>query len=157
MAKDFICPYSGASQDIVFMEGNPSGYCLVGGFDPALPFLEAEDGEAAFRMRGGVRNAVDTPSCPYTGSEVRFTYNRGLWWPQGNIFQPFGRWRHKSELAWAAQMRDGVPPDGAKPYYPKVEVVGEVEPPVADDTVSVEVDEELIEDVLKGKKGGKKK
>ena len=142
------CLYSGVEQALTFLEGNPSGWCLVGGFDPSLPFISAEDGEAAFRMRNGKRNVVSKPSCPYTGNPVYFNYSRGLWWPSGNFFNPYGKWRSKEELIYASEMRDGKNPDREAPEPSVLQAVTEREPPPPVDTDEVEVDEDKVEELL---------
>lgn len=120
----FICQYSGLAQQLMFIDGpGPSGWSLVGGMDPGLPFLEHDDGVAFFRRRKGVANAVPTPSCPYTGVEVVFEYRNGLWWATGNIFKPYKTWAHKEELIYFASFRNGK----TRRKEPKIAVVHAVE------------------------------
>lgn len=106
--KTLTCLYSGLGQQIMFAPGpDQYGWSLVGGFDPALPFLSYEDGEAAFRRRNGNENAVERASCPYTGKPVDFNFVNGLWWPKGDIFQPYASWMNKEELIYRASFRAG--------------------------------------------------
>lgn len=106
--RKFVCLYSGLLQELLFLEGpDRHGWSLIGGFDPSLPFLSAEEGEAAFRMRMGKPDGVERASCPYTGAPVEFHYDHGLWWPKGDFFNPYHSWVRKDELLYRASFRSG--------------------------------------------------
>ena len=106
--RTFTCLYSGLEQQLLFVPGpDRHGWSLVGGFDPSLPFLSRGDGEAAFRRRNGKENAVERAACPYTGKPVDFHFSNGLWWPKGDIFQPYASWLDKEELVYRASFRAG--------------------------------------------------
>lgn len=83
------------------------GWSLVGGFDPDLPFVSEEDGNAAFRRRNGKANAVIRPSCPYTNKTVTLQFKHGLWWPTGEFFRPYAPWKHREELVYRASFKAG--------------------------------------------------
>ena len=106
--KTFTCLYSGLEQQLLFVPGpDRHGWSLIGGFDPSLPFLSYEDGEAAFRRRDGKENAVERAACPSTGKLVYFNFINGLLWPTGDIFQPYATWMRKEELIYRASFRAG--------------------------------------------------
>jgi hypothetical protein len=124
MANGFTCPYSGAEQRVVFdPDLSHAGWRVEGGFDPALPFLDRDSGFAAYRMRGGVPNAVKLPQCPYTGKPITIVKRGNLWFGEGAYYKPMQTQLYKEDVQYALNMRMGRAPKGAtKPNHASVVV-----------------------------------
>jgi hypothetical protein len=101
------------------------GYYLVGGFDPALPFLSEEAGLQALRTRKGKPDAVKRLFCPYTGKPVELVERNNLWFVEGSFFSPSKRYQFDADLMYEMSFRGGKKPGFERNERPKIEVIGE--------------------------------
>lgn len=104
------CAYTGATMTLEFDEDvRHSGWWLRGGFDPSVGFLTREEAVAAFCRRPRGRK-VKTPRCAYTGAEVSLVCRDGLWFAEGDVFNPRDRVPRKQDLLSMASRRAGKAP-----------------------------------------------
>ena len=118
------CPYNGTEMTLVFSDNIPhTGWYMTGGFDPSVPFLSREAGEAAFKRRDGKADGISVPTCAYTGKPVAFMQKGRLWYAIGEFFRPCALVSDKEMLEYNLRRRAGKAA-GKPPKAVKV-VVGE--------------------------------
>lgn len=147
--EPLTCPYTGAPVEVYFDSSlrNP-GWRARGLFDPALPFFSKEAGEAAFRRRRGVADAVSLPVCAYTGGQVAFERRGDLWYAVGGFFRPCDSFYTREELEDGLRARPGRPVP-RRPKRPRVEV-GEVAEPRSDTVAGLSMPLSDARDMLEG-------
>ena len=137
---NFTCPYTGALQKVEFeMDTRVTAWVTRGGLDPSLPFFEVSEAVMAFTQRGGEPNRVKAPMCPYTGKPIEIVERNGLWYAEGDFFNPMAPDKDRNNLERNLTKRMGrfTKLTPARVVRPKIEV-GETAEENSDPTEGLE-------------------
>ena len=132
------CPYTGRKITVQFDDDlRHPGFYARGAFDPAIPFLDSDSAvDALSRRRGRVPKSagVESLRCAYTGNPIGLDYRDDLWYAIGDFVSPVShRYNSRELLLWDLGGRKGP-----RPRPPRVEVIGEREPPEANPNQDME-------------------